>query len=141
MNRFEIVATFYDAAVSGADQETDRSGFSEMLSRVVETGARTILVESPDRFARDLAVPTCRPQYASQARDLQPPGNGKIFPFVWSSRAPRGLAKERPARGVTPGPSGECPEGCKLVTEARERNPGPLACVAQSFGSRPLDRV
>ena len=27
-----------------------------MLSRVVDDGTRTIIVESPDRFARDLAV-------------------------------------------------------------------------------------
>ena len=55
-NNFEIVATFYDAAVSGADPVTERPGFVEMLGRVVSNGARTILVESPDRFARDLAV-------------------------------------------------------------------------------------
>ena len=55
-NDFEIVATFYDAAVSGADPVTERPGFVEMLGRVVSNGARTILVESPDRFARDLAV-------------------------------------------------------------------------------------
>ena len=55
-NRFEIVATFYDAAVSGADPVTDRPGFAEMLERLLSNGARTILVESPDRFARDLMV-------------------------------------------------------------------------------------
>ena len=55
-NSYEVVATFYDAAVSGADPVTERPGFVEMLSRVVSNGARTILVESPDRFARDLAV-------------------------------------------------------------------------------------
>ena len=55
-NGFEIVATFYDAAVSGADPVTDRPGFAEMLERLMSNGARTILVESPDRFARDLMV-------------------------------------------------------------------------------------
>lgn len=55
-NGFEIVDTYYDAAVSGADPVTKRKGFMEMLSRVVSNGAKTILVESPDRFARDLAV-------------------------------------------------------------------------------------
>ena len=55
-NGFEIVATFYDAAVSGADPVTDRPGFAEMLERLLSNGARTILVESPDRFARDLMV-------------------------------------------------------------------------------------
>ena len=52
----EIVATFYDAAVSGADPVTDRPGFVEMLERLLSNGARTIVVESPDRFARDLMV-------------------------------------------------------------------------------------
>ena len=55
-NGFEIVATFYDAAVSGADPVTDRPGFAEMLERLMSNGARTIVVESPDRFARDLMV-------------------------------------------------------------------------------------
>jgi DNA invertase Pin-like site-specific DNA recombinase len=53
---FEIVDTFYDAAVSGADPVVDRPGFAEMLTRLLSNGARTILVESPDRFARDLMV-------------------------------------------------------------------------------------
>ncbi len=53
---FEIVGEFYDAAVSGADPITDRLGFTEMLERLLANGARTIIVESPDRFARDLMV-------------------------------------------------------------------------------------
>jgi DNA invertase Pin-like site-specific DNA recombinase len=53
---FEIVETFYDAAVSGADAVNDRPGFVQMLERLLSNGARTILVESPDRFARDLMV-------------------------------------------------------------------------------------
>src|SRR5208337_4906919 len=48
--------TFYDAAVSGADPVTDRPGFAEMPERLMSNGARTIIVESPDRFARDLMV-------------------------------------------------------------------------------------
>ncbi|WP_246737281.1 recombinase family protein [Nordella sp. HKS 07] len=55
-NGFEIVGEYYDAAVSGADPVTERKGFMEMLGRVASNGAKTILVESPDRFARDLAV-------------------------------------------------------------------------------------
>ena len=46
----------YDATVSGADPVTDRPGFAEMLERLMSNGARTIVVESPDRFARDLMV-------------------------------------------------------------------------------------
>ena len=47
---------FYDAAVSGADPVTEREGFAAMLEQIAGNGVRTILVESPDRFARDLAV-------------------------------------------------------------------------------------
>jgi hypothetical protein len=35
---------------------TDRAGFAEMLERLLSNGARTIIVESTDRFARDLMV-------------------------------------------------------------------------------------
>ena len=55
-NGFAVVDTYYDAAVSGADPVTDRPGFAEMLERLLSNGARTIIVESPDRFARDLMV-------------------------------------------------------------------------------------
>lgn len=34
----------------------EREGFAAMLERIAGNGVRTILVESPDRFARDLAV-------------------------------------------------------------------------------------
>jgi DNA invertase Pin-like site-specific DNA recombinase len=53
---YELVGEYYDAAVSGADSIDRRPGFVEMLRRVAANGAKTILVESPDRFARDLAV-------------------------------------------------------------------------------------
>jgi DNA invertase Pin-like site-specific DNA recombinase len=53
---YEVVDTFYDAAVSGADPVGDRPGFAEMLEALLANGARTIIVESPDRFARDLMV-------------------------------------------------------------------------------------
>lgn len=52
----EIVGEFYDAAVSGADHIQDRPGFAAMLARIEGNGARTILVETASRFARDLAV-------------------------------------------------------------------------------------
>ena len=47
---------FYDAAVSGSDPVNARPGFGTMLDRIAGNGVRTIIVESPDRFARDLAV-------------------------------------------------------------------------------------
>lgn len=79
-NGYEVTEVFYDAAVSGADPVHERPGFAAMLARLA-AGAATppagagsprpgsgdgqppapaekkyILVESPDRFARDLAV-------------------------------------------------------------------------------------
>jgi DNA invertase Pin-like site-specific DNA recombinase len=53
---FTIVGQHYDKAVSGADRIDQRPGFREMLQRLASNGAKTIIVESPDRFARDLAV-------------------------------------------------------------------------------------
>jgi DNA invertase Pin-like site-specific DNA recombinase len=55
-NGYEIECEFYDAAVSGADAVTERPGFLAMLQRIAGNGIKTIIVESPDRFARDLAV-------------------------------------------------------------------------------------
>jgi DNA invertase Pin-like site-specific DNA recombinase len=52
----EIVAEFYDAAVSGADPVDQRPGFQAMINRIVGNGVRVILVEDPSRFARDLIV-------------------------------------------------------------------------------------
>ena len=53
---FVIVEWFYDKAVRGADAIIERPGFAAMLDRIAGNGVSTILVESPDRFARDLAV-------------------------------------------------------------------------------------
>src|SRR6516162_4084560 len=53
---YRLIDEFYDAAVSGADPVTDRPGFKAMLDRIAGNGVRCILVESPDRFARDLTV-------------------------------------------------------------------------------------
>jgi DNA invertase Pin-like site-specific DNA recombinase len=52
----EVVACFYDAAVSGADPVAIRPGFAAMLAFVREAGISTILVEGASRFARDLIV-------------------------------------------------------------------------------------
>ena len=53
---YQIVEEFYDAAVSGADPINEREGFKAMLDRIAGNGVKVILVESPDRFARDPAV-------------------------------------------------------------------------------------
>ena len=53
-NGIEIVQSYFDAAVSGADHIQDRKGFAEMLDRIEANGVRTVLVEHQDRFARDM---------------------------------------------------------------------------------------
>jgi DNA invertase Pin-like site-specific DNA recombinase len=52
----EIVETFYDPAVSGTDPVHARPGFAAMLKRIEGNGVRTIVVETANRFARDLMV-------------------------------------------------------------------------------------
>jgi len=54
--RLAIVATFYDAAVSGADPVDTRPGFGELLTYCAEHSVGVVLVENAGRFARDLAV-------------------------------------------------------------------------------------
>jgi DNA invertase Pin-like site-specific DNA recombinase len=51
-----IVDWFYDAAVSGADPIEARPGFAVLLARIAGNGVRTIIVETANRFARDLMV-------------------------------------------------------------------------------------
>lgn len=51
-----VVREFYDAAVSGADPIDTRAGFAELLEYMAGNGARVILIETANRFARDLAV-------------------------------------------------------------------------------------
>lgn len=53
---YGIVDWFYDAAVSGADPVDARPGFSALLARIAGNGVRTIIVETANRFARDLMV-------------------------------------------------------------------------------------
>lgn len=55
-NNITIVKEYYDAAVSGIDQLSERPQFSEMLEYMLGNGARIILIENASRFARDLAV-------------------------------------------------------------------------------------
>lgn len=55
-HKVEVVAEFYDAAVSGADAIDARPGFVELLERLEGNGIGLVLVEDATRFARDLAV-------------------------------------------------------------------------------------
>jgi len=51
----EIVDTFRDPAVSGADPIEGR-GFAALIDRIEGNGGRTVIVEDASRFARDLVT-------------------------------------------------------------------------------------
>jgi len=53
---YKIVSWHYDAAVSGADPIDTRPGFQAALDQIAGNCVRTIIVETANRFARDLAV-------------------------------------------------------------------------------------
>ena len=53
---YTIVAWFDDPAVAGADAIDIRPGFAGALEQIAGNGVRTIIVETANRFARDLIV-------------------------------------------------------------------------------------
>jgi DNA invertase Pin-like site-specific DNA recombinase len=55
-NGYDIAGEYYDAAVSGADPMEARPGFTALLAAIAGNGCRTIVVETANRFARDLMV-------------------------------------------------------------------------------------
>lgn len=50
----DVVAEYYDEAVSGADPLEARPGFAALLDRIESNGVRTVIVEDASRFAREL---------------------------------------------------------------------------------------
>ena len=52
----ELVGAYHDEAVKGSDPIDTRPGFAEMLEALEANGTKTIIVETPNRFARDLMV-------------------------------------------------------------------------------------
>lgn len=55
-NRIEVVACYWDAAVSGADFIRAREGFTAMVEQARADGIDMLLVENATRFARDIHV-------------------------------------------------------------------------------------
>ena len=53
---YEIIAEYSDDGVKGADPVNSRPGFAAMLQHIAGNGVRVILVETANRFARDLIV-------------------------------------------------------------------------------------
>jgi DNA invertase Pin-like site-specific DNA recombinase len=53
---YDIVEWYDDAVVRGTDAIDARPGFSAALARIAGNGVRTIVVETANRFARDLMV-------------------------------------------------------------------------------------
>jgi len=56
LNGFEIANEYYDAAVKGADNVMDRPEFAKMLEYISANSIDNIIVETANRFARDLIV-------------------------------------------------------------------------------------
>ncbi len=54
--KLEVVAEFYDAAVSGADSVDSRPGFIALLEYCAAHDVGIVLAENASRFARDLIV-------------------------------------------------------------------------------------
>jgi len=92
--------------MSGADPATERPGFKAMLDRIAGNGVRVILVESPDRFARYLAVmmPPCadiaglvlEPPPWHEATLTQPHGRVVAAVLECCNRRERGIGQARP---------------------------------------------
>lgn len=55
-NGIELVASYYDAAVSGADALEARPGFAALLNHIRCNGVRIVILEAQDRLARHLMV-------------------------------------------------------------------------------------
>jgi DNA invertase Pin-like site-specific DNA recombinase len=54
--RIDVIGTYYDEAVKGTDPVETRPGFAAMLEALEANGTQTIIVETANRFARDLMV-------------------------------------------------------------------------------------
>ena len=53
-NGIEVLTEFYDKAVRGSDLIENRPAFADMMATIAGNGVRMILVETANRFARDL---------------------------------------------------------------------------------------
>jgi DNA invertase Pin-like site-specific DNA recombinase len=53
---YDIIAEYSDDGVKGADPVDQRPGFAGMLGHIASNGVRTIIVETANRFARDLVT-------------------------------------------------------------------------------------
>lgn len=53
---YELIAEYSDDGVKGADPVDQRPGFAAMMKHIASNGVRTIIVETANRFARDLIV-------------------------------------------------------------------------------------
>jgi len=144
---YTLVAEFYDSAVSGSDPIGERPGFKAMLERIASNGVRCILVESPDRFARDLTVqltghdflkalgisliPATAPDFFTEDTPtavLVRQVLGAIAQFEKTSL----VAKLRAARERKKAATGKC-EGRKSYAEAR---PEVVALAKELHGRR-----
>ncbi len=108
-----IVDWFYDAAVSGADPIEARPGFAALLARIAANGARTIIVETANRFARDLMLQEVG---FAMLRDLGITLIAADSPASFLDDGPTSVAKLKGARDRVRRQRGKC-EGRKSYAE------------------------
>src|SRR5208337_5238395 len=80
---YELIAEYRDDAVKGSDPVDQRPGFAAMLKHIAGNGVRMIIVETANRFARDLIT---------QETGWHDPANPRQ----------RGAVREGDARGQAP---------------------------------------
>lgn len=140
-NRCEVVRWFEEAFTG---TETERPVFTELLGEVLANGVRTIVVESMDRFARDVVVQsallaqlvaggvtlisasTCEDITASLSDDPMREGMVLMQGVFAQIEKKRLVAKLRKAREAKRKEGGRC-EGAKPFGEL----PGEAACLAR----------
>jgi DNA invertase Pin-like site-specific DNA recombinase len=116
---YQLVGEHYDAAVSGADAIDTRRGFAEMLRRIAGNGVKTIIVETANRFARDLIVQeTGHKRLRALGIDLIAADSPDAFvedtrPRAWCARclAPSRSLRRRPSWPSSRGRSAACGQG------------------------------
>jgi len=103
---FEIVAELYDQAVSSADPIDARPAFAAMLEHIAGNGARTIIVETANRFARDRRSSTIsepppliagrRPLVAASAPSVSPSSAASKLLALAGDAAPQRTFRSTP---------------------------------------------
>jgi DNA invertase Pin-like site-specific DNA recombinase len=106
-----IVAGHYDKAVRGSESSDCATASPACWLRFAANGVRTIIVESPDRFARDLAVQLGGHDHLKRLGVTLIPGSARPFHRGHGDRR-AGAPGTRCHRAVREGVDRDQAEGC-----------------------------